>query len=41
MKLQLKATRGGEGLEKGRREHETATKSNESKTVIREGKHGP
>ena len=30
MKLQLKATRGGEGLEKGSREHETASKSNES-----------
>ena len=40
MKLQLKATRGGEGLEKGRKEHETASNSNESKRVIREGKQG-
>ena len=38
MKLQLKATRGGEGLEKGSREHETATKSNEWGRGIREKK---
>ena len=37
MKLQLKATRGGEGLEKGSKEHETATKSNERGRGIREG----
>ena len=40
MKLQLKVTRGGEGLEKGSREHESASKSNESKRVITEGKQG-
>ena len=40
MKLQLKETRGGEGLEKGSKEHETASKSNKSKRVIREGKQG-
>ena len=38
MKLQVKAMRGGEVLEKGSKEHETASKSNESKRVIREGK---
>ena len=40
MKLQVKAIRVRELLEKGSREHETATKSNESKRVIREGKQG-
>ena len=40
MKLQLKATRGGEELEKGNNEHETGSKSNESKRVIRERKQG-
>ena len=40
MKLQVKAMRVRELLEKGSREHETATKSNESKRVIREGKQG-
>ena len=40
MKLQLKATSGGEVLEKRSEEHETASKSNESWRVIREGKHG-
>ena len=40
MKLQLKATRGGEELEKGCREHETATKSNEWGKGIREKKRG-
>ena len=40
MKLQVKATREGEGLEKGSEEHETASKSNESKRCIREGKQG-
>ena len=38
MKLQLKATIGGEGLEKGSREHETASKSNENGREIRERK---
>ena len=40
MKLQIKATRGGEGLDKGSEEHETASKSNESGIEIRERKHG-
>ena len=40
MKLQLKATSGGEVLEKRSEEHETASKSNKSKRVIREGKQG-
>ena len=40
MKLQLEATRGGEGLEKGSREHEKATKSNEWGRGIRERKQG-
>ena len=40
MKLQVKAMRVGELLEKGSKEHETASNSNESKRVIREGKHG-
>ena len=40
MKLQVKAMRVRDVLEKGSREHETATKSNESKNVIREGKQG-
>ena len=40
MKLQVKAMRLRDVLEKGSREHETATKSNESKRVIREGKQG-
>ena len=40
MKLQLKATRGGEGLEKGSRGHETATKRNERGRGIRERKQG-
>ena len=35
MKLQLKATSGGEVLEKRSEEHEPASKSNESKRVIR------
>ena len=38
MKLEIKATRGGEGLEKGSRKHETATKSNERGRGIRERK---
>ena len=38
MKLQIKAMRVGEGLEKGSKEHETASKSFESKRGIREGK---
>ena len=40
MKLQVKAMRVGEGLEKGSREHETASKSNERGRVIRETKQG-
>ena len=40
MKLQLKAIRVRELLEKESKEHETASKSNESKRVIREGKQG-
>ena len=40
MKLQLKATSGGEVLEKRSEEHEPASKSNESKKVIRERKQG-
>ena len=40
MKLQLKAIRVRELLEKGSKEHETVIKSNESKRVIREGKQG-
>ena len=40
MKLQLKAIRVRELLEKESKEHETSTKSNESKRVIREGKQG-
>ena len=40
MKLQIKATRGGEVLEKRSEEHETASKSNKSKRVIREVKQG-
>ena len=40
MKLQIKATREGEGLEKGSEELETATKSNESGRDIRERKQG-
>ena len=38
MKLQAKATRGGEVLEKGSEKHETASKRNESMRVIRERK---
>ena len=38
MKLQLKGMSVRELLEKGSKEHETASKSNESKRVIREGK---
>ena len=34
MKLQLKATRGGEVLEKGSQRHETASESNVSGRVI-------
>ena len=40
MNLQLKAMRVRVLLEKGSREHETAIKSNEIKSVIREGKPG-
>ena len=40
MKLQLKAIRVRELLEKGSKEHETGSKSNESKRVISEGKQG-
>ena len=40
MKLQLKAIRVRELLEIGSKEHETASKSNESKRVIRERKQG-
>ena len=38
MKLQIKAMRAGERLEKGSKEHETASKSNEIKRGIRERK---
>ena len=38
MKLQVKAMRVREVLEKGSKEHETANKSNESGREIREGK---
>ena len=38
MKLQIKAMRVGERLEKGSKEYETASKSNESKRGIRERK---
>ena len=40
MKLQLKAMRVNELLEKGSEEHETASKRNESKRVIRDVKQG-
>ena len=40
MKLQVKAMRVRELLEKGSREHETATKSNEWGRGIREKKRG-
>ena len=40
MKKQLKATSGGEVLEKGSREHETATRRNESGREISERKQG-
>ena len=40
MKLQLKATSGGEVLEKRSEEQETASKSNKTKRVIREWKQG-
>ena len=40
MKLQVKAMRVGELLVKGSKEHETSTKRNESKRVVREGKQG-
>ena len=40
MKLQAKGMKVGELLEKGSREHETASKSSESNRVIREGKQG-
>ena len=40
MKLQVKAMRVRELLEKGSREHETASKRNESGRLIREGKQG-
>ena len=40
MKLQLKAMRLGDLLEKGSKEHETASKRNESNRVIRERKQG-
>ena len=40
MKLQVEAMRVREVLEKGSREHETASKSSDSKKGIREGKHG-
>ena len=40
MKLQVKAMRVRELLEKGSKKHETASKCNESWRVIREGKHG-
>ena len=38
MKLQVKARRVREVLEKGSKEHETASKSNERGRGIREGK---
>ena len=38
MKLQLEETRVGERLVKGSKEHEPASKSNESKRAIRERK---
>ena len=38
MKLQVKAMRVGERLEKGSKKHETATKSNVRGRGIREGK---
>ena len=37
MKLQVKAMKVGELLEKGSKEHETSSNSNESKRGIREG----
>ena len=40
MKLQVKAMRVRELLEKGSKEHETASKWNKSKRVIRERKQG-
>ena len=40
MKLQVKAVRVIELLEKGSKEHESASKSNESGIEIREGKKG-
>ena len=40
MKLQLKVMRVRELLEKGSKEHETASKSNESGIEIRERKQG-
>ena len=40
MKLQLRAMRVRELLKKGSEEHETASKRNESKRVIREVKQG-
>ena len=40
MKLQEKAMRGKEVLEKGSKEHETASKSNEIKRGIGERRHG-
>ena len=40
MKLQVKAMRVREVLEKGSKEHETATKSNERGRGIRERKQG-
>ena len=40
MKLQVKAVRVIELLEKGSKEHETASKRNKSKRVIRERKQG-
>ena len=40
MKLQLKATSGGEVLAKRSEEHETASKSNESGSEISERKQG-
>ena len=40
MKLQLKAMRVRELLEKGSKEHETASKGNKSKKDIRERKQG-
>ena len=40
MKLEVKVMRVREVIEKGCNKHESATKSNESKRVIREGKQG-